>query len=167
MSDLFEPAHPGGRSGVKVVSGQWSVVSEDRRDQSALTTDHLSLTTPPLLLFEHVSKWYGPVLGVNQVTLELRSGITGLVGSNGAGKSTLLRLATGQLRPDIGRVSVAGHDAWSWKAKRFVGYCPDADVFYEEMSGAQFVEWMARLCGYAAAESRARTAAALDRVGMT
>jgi ABC-2 type transport system ATP-binding protein len=114
-----------------------------------------------------VSKWYGPVLGVNQVTLELRSGITGLVGSNGAGKSTLLRLATGQLRPDLGRVSVAGHDAWSWRAKRFVGYCPDSDVFYEEMSGAQFVETMARLCGYAGGEARERTTAVLDRVGMT
>ena len=65
---------------------------------------HHVTTTQPLLLFEHVSKWYGPVIGVNQVTLELTAGITGLVGANGAGKSTLLRLATGQLRPDLGRV---------------------------------------------------------------
>ena len=119
-----------------------------------------------VLLFEHVSKWYGPVLGVNQVTLELHSGITGLVGSNGAGKSTLLRLATGQLRPDIGKVHVAGHNAWGWAAKRFVGYCPDADVFYEEMSGRQFVETMARLCGYRRADCRERTARSLERVGM-
>src|SRR2546425_452386 len=75
----------------------------------------------PLLLVDHVSKWYGPVIGVNQVTLELRPGITGLVGANGAGKSTLLRLATGQLRPDIGAVSVRGFDAWSAAAKRHVG----------------------------------------------
>jgi ABC-2 type transport system ATP-binding protein len=129
-------------------------------------TDELPLSTP-LLLFEHVSKWYGPVLGVNQVTLELRSGITGLVGSNGAGKSTLLRLATGQLRPDLGRVAVAGHDAWSWQAKRFLGFCPDVDVFYEEMSGALFVESMARLCGFTRGESRDRTASVLDLVGMT
>jgi len=122
--------------------------------------------TTPVLLFEHVSKWYGPVLGVNQVTLELRSGITGLVGSNGAGKSTLLRLATGQLRPDLGRVQVAGHDAWSWSAKRFVGYCPDADVFYEEMSGAQFVDAIARLSGFSRMAAQERTAAALQRVGM-
>jgi ABC-2 type transport system ATP-binding protein len=121
---------------------------------------------PPVLLFEHVSKWYGPVLGVNQVTLELRSGITGLVGANGAGKSTLLRLATGQLRPDLGRVYVAGRRAWSWTAKRFVGYCPDADVFYEEMSGAQFVDAIARLSGYSRAAARQRAAAALERVGM-
>jgi ABC-2 type transport system ATP-binding protein len=106
------------------------------------------------------------VIGVNQVTLELRSGITGLVGANGAGKSTLLRLATGQLRPDLGRVSVAGHDAWGWAAKRHVGYCPDADVFYEEMSGRQFVRAMARLCGYPRAEAHDRADSALDRVGM-
>jgi ABC-2 type transport system ATP-binding protein len=123
--------------------------------------------TEPLLLFDRVSKWYGPVLGVNQVTLELRGGITGLVGANGAGKTTLLRLATGQLRPDLGSVRVQGHDAWGESAKRLVGYCPDVDAFYEEMSGEQFVATMARLCGYGADEARQRTVAALDLVGMT
>lgn len=126
-----------------------------------------SVPSAPLLLFEHVTKWYGPVIGVNQVTLELRGGITGLVGTNGAGKSTLMRLATGQLRPNLGQVHVAGYDAWSWQAKRFVGYCPDSDVFYEEMSGQQFVEAMARLCGYDRGEARERTAVVLDHVGMT
>jgi ABC-2 type transport system ATP-binding protein len=121
---------------------------------------------PPLLLFEQVSKWYGSVIGVNQVTLELRSGITGLVGANGAGKSTLLRLATGQLRPDIGTVTVAGIDTWNSQAKRLVGYCPDLDVFYEEMSGRQFVHAMAQLCGYASREAKQRTDFALHRVGM-
>jgi ABC-2 type transport system ATP-binding protein len=121
---------------------------------------------PPLLLFEQVSKWYGPVIGVNQVTLELRSGITGLVGPNGAGKSTLMRLATGQVRPNIGTVTVSGHDAWSAAAKRHVGYCPETDAFYEEMSGRQFVEAMARLCGYGATEARRRTEHILDLVGM-
>jgi ABC-2 type transport system ATP-binding protein len=113
-----------------------------------------------------VSKWYGPVIGVNQVTLELRPGITGLVGPNGAGKSTLMRLATGQLRPDIGSVQVMGKDAWHASAKCHVGYCPDSDVFYEEMSGRQFVEAMARLCGYPAADARRRTAETLELVGM-
>jgi ABC-2 type transport system ATP-binding protein len=120
----------------------------------------------PVLLCERVSKWYGPVIGVNQVTLELRQGVTGLVGANGAGKSTLMRLITGQLRPDIGRVSVLGHDSWSAGAKRHVGYCPEIDSFYEEMSGRQFVQAMARLCGYAKAEARYRTEAALELVGM-
>jgi ABC-2 type transport system ATP-binding protein len=119
------------------------------------------------LLFEQVSKWYGPVLGVNQVTLELRPGITGLVGANGAGKSTLLRLASGQLRPDLGRVRVRGVDAWSAAAKRCVGYCPDVDTFYEDMSGRQFVQAMARLFGYPRAEARRRADAALEMVGMS
>jgi len=121
----------------------------------------------PTLLFERVSKWYGPVIGVNQVSLELRAGgITGLVGANGAGKTTLMRLATGQLRPDLGRVTLCGHDAWSSEAKRHIGWCPDADSFYEEMSGRQFVEAMARLNGYPRTEARRRTEDVLQLVGM-
>jgi ABC-2 type transport system ATP-binding protein len=118
------------------------------------------------LLFEHVSKWYGPVIGVNQVTLELRPGITGLVGANGSGKSTLLRLAAGHLRPDLGVVQVCGHDTWTAAAKRHIGYCPELDTFYEDMSGRQFVGTMARLCGYAARAARRRTEEVLELVGM-
>src|SRR4051812_5245919 len=90
-----------------------------------------SPTADPVLLFEQVSKWYGPVIGLNQVTLELREGITGLVGSNGAGKSTLLRLATGQLKPSLGRVTVRGRDAWDWRAKSLVGHRPGAGALFK------------------------------------
>ena len=120
----------------------------------------------PLLLFEHVSKWYGTVLALNQVTLELTGGITGLVGANGAGKSTLLRLANGQLKPTLGRVSIRGTDAWDWRARRLVGNCPDADAFYEDLSGRRFVHTMARLCGYSRRDAVRRTEAVLERVGM-
>ena len=120
----------------------------------------------PVLVCERVSKWYGPVIGINQVTLELRPGITGLVGSNGSGKSTLLRLAAGHLRPDLGSVRVCGHDAWGAAAKRHIGYCPELDTFYEEMSGRRFVEVMARLCGFDRREVRRRTGAILELVGM-
>jgi ABC-2 type transport system ATP-binding protein len=122
---------------------------------------------PQLLLYERVSKWYGPVIGVNQITLELRPGITGLVGANGAGKTTLLRLATGQLRPDLGSIRVAGKDAWKADAKDHVGFSPDTDSFYEEMSGQQFVESMARLCGYTKGDARRRTEEVLELVGMS
>ncbi|MBI1915527.1 MAG: ABC transporter ATP-binding protein [Planctomycetes bacterium] len=121
----------------------------------------------PVLVFERVSKFYGPVIGVNQVTLELRPGITGLVGSNGAGKSTLMRLAAGQARPDLGRVQVRGHDARSAEARLRVGYCPEVDTFYEEMSGRQFVQTMARLCGYRRGEAHQRAEETLRQVGMT
>ena len=120
----------------------------------------------PLLLFEQVSKWYGGVLALNQVTLALAGGITGLVGANGAGKSTLLRMANGQLKPTLGRVSVRGTDAWDWRARRLVGYCPDVDAFHEDLSGRAFVRTMARLCGYPRAEAGRRTEAVLTRVGM-
>src|SRR4029079_350995 len=83
-----------------------------------------SAPVAPLLLFEQVSKWYGTVLALNQVTLALTGGITGLVAANGAGKSTLLRMANGHLRPTLGRVSVGGIDAWDWRARRLVGDCP-------------------------------------------
>ena len=121
---------------------------------------------PPLLLFEQVSKWYGPVLALNQVTLELNAGITGLVGANGAGKTTLIRLATGQIPPTVGSVKVRGQTAADWQTRRLVGYCPDHDAFYEDMTGRQFVREMAGLFGYPGAEARRRTEAVLERVGM-
>jgi len=125
------------------------------------------MPSPSLLLFEQASKWYGSVLALNQVTLELTGGITGLVGANGAGKSTLIRLATGQLRPTLGAVSIRGVPAADWRARRLVGYCPDIDAFYEDMSGRAFVRSMAQLCGYTPNETRRRTENALEQVGMT
>lgn len=120
----------------------------------------------PVLLFEQVSKWYGPVIGVNQITLELRPGITGLVGHNGSGKSTLMRLASGLVKPDLGRVQVCGLEAWSWRAKWQLGYCPELDVFFEEMSGRRFIQTMARLCGFSRTEAERRTEESLALVGM-
>jgi ABC-2 type transport system ATP-binding protein len=151
---------------LKRVSHSAERTSEDRATRNGVSTPH-SVAANPVLLCERVSKWYGPVIGVNQVTLELRPGVTGLVGSNGAGKSTLMRLITGQLRPDIGQVRVLGHDSWSAAAKRHVGYCPEVDSFYEEMSGRQFVEAMARLCGYSKVDAQRRSEQALEQVGMS
>ena len=122
----------------------------------------------PVLLFEQVSKWYGPVIGINQVSLELRPGITGLVGHNGSGKSTLLRLAAGHNRPDLGRVLVAGHDAFGAAAKRHLGYCPELDRFYEEMTGRDFIQTMAQLSGFGRSDARQQaTAEVLEIVGMS
>jgi ABC-2 type transport system ATP-binding protein len=165
MPNLFEPADPGSRdrtltaAAVGLHSGEVATPREDGAPPPLAVS-------PPLLLFDHVSKWYGPVIGVNQVTLELHPGITGLVGANGAGKTTLMRLATGQLRPDLGSVHVLGHAAWQAAAKRHVGYSPEIDSFYEDMSGRQFVETIARLCGFSRHEARRRTGLMLERVGM-
>lgn len=178
MPELLEPADSRrGDRGLIDGPGDRGLATEVRTAPARAARGEPSVSSPrqapvsppteaPLLLFDRVSKWYGPVIGLNQVTLELRSGITGLVGPNGAGKSTLMKLATGQLRPDVGLVTIRGHNAWNTEARFHVGYCPDTDVFYEEMSGRQFVETMARLCGYTRREARRRTGATLERVGM-
>ncbi len=62
----------------------------------------------PSIRFDRVSKWYGMVLGLNEVTATFGPGVSGLLGPNGAGKSTLMKLACGMLEPSIGRVTVCG-----------------------------------------------------------
>lgn len=119
------------------------------------------------LTFDHVTKLYGPVIGVNNVSCRVGPGITGLLGANGAGKSTLIKLASGQLRPSMGSVSVGPNSAWSTAAKRNFGYSPDLDRFYEDMAGREFVYTMARLYGYSRREARERTELALQEVGMS
>ncbi len=119
-----------------------------------------------ILSLNHVSKWYGPVLGLSDVSLTVAPGITGLVGPNGAGKSTLMKLATGQLRPELGSVLVCGKPAWSAGAKLHLGFCPENDVFYEEMTGRQFVRGMACLCGFGKREAYRRADQAIEQVGM-
>jgi ABC-2 type transport system ATP-binding protein len=79
----------------------------------------------------------------------------------------LIKLLAGQLRPCLGEVVVCGKRAWSASAKSHVGYCPDADVFYEEMSGRRFVLTMARLHGFSGRDARDRTERALAEVGMS
>jgi len=118
--------------------------------------------------FRGVSKWYGHVIGVNNLDFAIPPGVTGLLGPNGAGKSTLLQLATGQLRPSQGEVFVLGHRAWDNPGlNRYIGLCPEQDAFYEWMTGREFISACARLGGSSrrlAAEAAART---LDAVGMT
>ena len=166
MPDLLDSAHPSGGSREVTATTALQPTRLPPLHAAPLPVAVAAKQEAPLLLCDRVSKWYGPVIGVNQVTLELRPGIVGLVGANGAGKSTLMRLITGQLRPDLGKVEVRGYPAWTAAAKQYVGYCPEVDAFYEEMSGRQFVRTMAGLCGYAAVEARQRTEAALDQVGM-
>ena len=115
---------------------------------------------------DHVSKWYGNVIGINEVTLDVRGGIVALLGPNGAGKSTLMKLITGQLRPSIGKVSVFGQNPSAPPSRRRVGYCPDVDAFYEEMSGRNFVRAMLRLSGFTGSEANDRAEQALVTVGM-
>jgi ABC-2 type transport system ATP-binding protein len=116
----------------------------------------------------NLSKWYGNVLGLNDVSLDIESGITGLLGPNGAGKSTFMKLITGQLKPNIGTVSIRGQKVWNNPALfRGIGFCPEHDVFYEDMTGLEFVTGLLRFYGYAPSEIKERAARALDIVELT
>jgi ABC-2 type transport system ATP-binding protein len=122
----------------------------------------------PILTFDGVSKWYGHVIGLNKLTLQVPPGVTGLLGPNGAGKSTLLQLATGQLRPSQGTVRVLGQSVWDNPAlNRVLGLCPEQDAFYEWMTGHDFVRTCARLSGLGRREANEAADKAMDRVGMT
>jgi ABC-2 type transport system ATP-binding protein len=122
----------------------------------------------PVVAFHEVSKWYGNVIGINKLSLEIRPGVTGLLGPNGAGKSTLLQLATGQLRPSQGDVRVLGRRAWNNPTlNRRIGLCPEQDAFYEWMTGWDFVHTCARLSGLARREARAAAEGTIEAVGMT
>jgi len=116
----------------------------------------------------NLSKWYGNVLGLNDVTLELEEGITGLLGPNGAGKSTFMKLITGQLKPNIGSVTVRGRKVWNDpEIFRGIGFCTEQDVFYEDVTGWEFLKGLLRFYGYTPAEIAERAARALDIVGLT
>jgi ABC-2 type transport system ATP-binding protein len=104
----------------------------------------------PVVAAEQLSKWYGQVIGLNDVSVTVPAGITGLLGPNGAGKSTFLKLITGQLKPSKGNVRVLGEAIWSNPPLYFrIGFCPEQDSFYERMTGLEWVTALVRLNGYA------------------
>ena len=116
---------------------------------------------------EHLSKWYGHVSGLNDVTVSLPAGITGLLGPNGAGKSTFMKVVTGQLRPSTGSVRVFGEPIWGNPSQyRRLGFCPEQDAFYEHMTGLAWVEALALLHGMDHGAASAAARRALDAVDL-
>jgi ABC-2 type transport system ATP-binding protein len=117
---------------------------------------------------EHVSKWYGQVIGLNDVVLNVPRGITGLLGPNGAGKSTLMKLVTGQLKPSKGVLRVLGEPIWQ-NAPIYsrIGFCPEQDAFYERMTGLEWVTALVSLNGLGEAASRDMAVRALEMVGLS
>jgi ABC-2 type transport system ATP-binding protein len=116
---------------------------------------------------EHLSKWYGQVSGLNDVTVSVPPGITGLLGPNGAGKSTFMKLITGQLRPSKGTVHVLGEPIWgNASSYQRIGFCPEQDAFYERMTGLEWVSALVRLNGLTADASREAATRALEAVDL-
>lgn len=116
------------------------------------------------------SKWYGHVLGISDITLDVGTGIVGLLGPNGAGKSTLMKLMAGLLRPSRGDITVLGETPFQSRDVRAkIGYCPEHEGLYDDLTALEFVTAMAELSGIPRKSGQSRKAAehALGEMGLT
>jgi ABC-2 type transport system ATP-binding protein len=115
----------------------------------------------PALEVDHVSRWYGNVVAVNDISFGLGAGVTGLLGPNGAGKSTLLHLMSGLLAPSAGRVLVEGLTAWRRPDMyRHIGLVPEREAVHAFLTGREFARLNARLQGVAHPDAAAARAIA-------
>jgi ABC-2 type transport system ATP-binding protein len=93
-----------------------------------------------------VSRWYGNVVAINDITMSMGPGVTGLLGPNGAGKSTLLHLISGFLEPSRGELTVGGAASWrNPEIYRTLGLVPERPAVYAFLTGLEFVRATARL----------------------
>ena len=112
-----------------------------------------------------LSRWYGIVMGLNNISFQVQPGLTGLVGPNGAGKSTLIQIITGQLQPSSGRLTVFGEVPWNNPdLLRRIGYCPEGEAIPKELRPLEWLRGLASLSGLPTTGALARCEAALDRV---
>ena len=115
----------------------------------------------PAISVDHVSRWYGNVVAVNDISFALGPGVTGLLGPNGAGKSTLLHMMAGLLAPSAGKVSILGQSAWRSPAiYRSLGLVPEREAVHPYLTGFQFAVYNAELQGMAEPEAAAERAIA-------
>ena len=126
------------------------------------------MTSPDqLIVFDNVSKFYGEILGVNRVSLQIAPGITSLVGPNGAGKSTLMNLMTGLLRPSRGSISVLGIPTdQPEQLFRKLGYCTQFDSFPRGLTGKEFIKSFLLVHGFNRTKAEELTITALERVSL-
>ena len=125
-------------------------------------------TAVPIVAADHLSKWYGQVIGLNDVSVAVPPGITGLLGPNGAGKSTFMKLITGQLKPSKGSIQVLGEPIWRNPALYFrIGFCPEQDSFYERMTGLEWVTALVRLTGLSETDATTTARRALESVDLS
>ena len=121
-----------------------------------------------MIELDSVTKLYGTVIGVNDISLQLGQGAHGLLGPNGSGKTTFLNLITGQLRPTRGQVRMFGEDPWdNPRLYRRIGICPSFEGLYAEITARDWVTYMLRMHGFGPGEAHRRALDALEVVGMT
>jgi ABC-2 type transport system ATP-binding protein len=119
----------------------------------------------PVIKVENVSRWFGSVVAVSDVSFDIAPGITGLLGPNGAGKTTLLRMMTGLAKTSSGTVTVFGEPVRDNPALyRRMGVMSEHETVYGFMKGREFVRMMAKLRGVADLETAVDRA--IERVDM-
>ena len=129
--------------------------------------DDIMTTGQPLLEIEHLTKQYGKVVALNDVSFSITDGITGILGENGAGKSTAIKILLGLVRPTSGSARVLGQDASHSVAVRGrVGYMPEHDCLPTAVSAAEFLTHMAEVSGLPPSMARTRAADTLRHVGL-
>ncbi|QMU66928.1 ABC transporter ATP-binding protein [Streptacidiphilus sp. P02-A3a] len=97
---------------------------------------------------DRVSRWFGNVVAVNDISMQIGPGVTGLLGPNGAGKSTLIHMMSGFLPPSTGRVDIDGAPVWkNQQAYRQIGLVPEREAMYDFLTGHEFVLANAELHG--------------------
>lgn len=127
----------------------------------------MTSSTDQLIIFDNVSKFYGEILGVNRVNLQIAPGITSLVGPNGAGKSTLMNLMTGLLRPTRGKITLLGIATdQSERLFRKVGYCTQFDSFPRGLTGREFINSFLLVHGFDQKRAHQLSQQALERVNL-
>jgi ABC-2 type transport system ATP-binding protein len=121
-----------------------------------------------MITLQNASRWYGQVIGINDVSCIMPAGITALLGPNGAGKSTMLKLITGQLRPTTGTVKVLDKAPFANpEVMKHLGYFPEIESGYDDLTGVEFVTLLAAMSGFRGAELKKRVADSIEQVGMT
>ncbi len=123
----------------------------------------------PVVLAEHVTKWYGPRRAVADVSFAIEHGeIVGLLGPNGSGKSTIFRMLTGYLVPTSGHIEVGGHDvvSESLAVRRVISYVPEDAPLYDHMRVGEFLYFMANLKGMKGVAAKAAVEAAAERLDL-
>jgi ABC-2 type transport system ATP-binding protein len=127
----------------------------------------MSAANDHLIIFDNVSKFYGEILGVNRVNLQIAPGITSLVGPNGAGKSTLMNLMTGLLRPTRGNITLLGIPTdQPERLFRKVGYCTQFDSFPRGLTGREFLTVFLLVHGFDRKRANELAQVALERVNL-
>ncbi|HJN92909.1 MAG TPA: ABC transporter ATP-binding protein, partial [Dehalococcoidia bacterium] len=120
-------------------------------------------TPSPVIRLDGLTRWYGNVVAVNDISFDFQPGVTGILGPNGAGKSTLLHLMSGFLRPSSGQVLVFDESAWDHpNLFRRLGLVPESEAVYPFLTAREFATISARL--HRLPDPEAAAHAALERV---